>query len=211
MKVFKNGLLTGLVLQLAIGPVFFFIINLVFQKTILDGFVAVLAVTIVDYFYITLAILGIGKLLENTKVKKAFGIISSIVLIIFGLFIIKNITNINIPNTININSTSLFSSFVSTFFLTISSPMTIVFFTSLFAAKTVEYNYTKRELFIFGFATGLATLIFMGSSVILFSLIKETIPTILIQTLNLIVGGLIVLYGVLRLIKVLKNHNKIML
>jgi hypothetical protein len=75
----------------------------------------------------------------------------------------------------------------------------------------VEYNYTKRELFIFGFATGLATLIFMGSSVILFSLIKETIPTILIQTLNLIVGGLIVLYGVLRLIKVLKNHNKIML
>jgi threonine/homoserine/homoserine lactone efflux protein len=183
----------------------------VFQKTILDGFVAVLAVTIVDYFYITLAILGIGKLLENTKVKKAFGIISSIVLIIFGLFIIKNITNINIPNTININSTSLFSSFVSTFFLTISSPMTIVFFTSLFAAKTVEYNYTKRELFIFGFATGLATLIFMGSSVILFSLIKETIPTILIQTLNLIVGGLIVLYGVLRLIKVLKNHNKIML
>jgi threonine/homoserine/homoserine lactone efflux protein len=211
MKVFKNGLLTGLVLQLAIGPVFFFIINLVFQKTILDGFVAVLAVTIVDYFYITLAILGIGKLLENTKVKKAFGIISSIVLIIFGLFIIKNITNINIPNTININSTSLFSSFVSTFFLTISSPMTIVFFTSLFAAKTVEYNYTKRELFIFGFATGLATLIFMGSSVILFSLIKETIQTILIQTLNLIVGGLIVLYGVLRLIKVLKNHNKIML
>lgn len=28
MKVFKNGLATGLALQMAIGPVFFYIINL---------------------------------------------------------------------------------------------------------------------------------------------------------------------------------------
>lgn len=208
MKIFKNGLLTGLVLQLAIGPVFFFIINLVLQKSILDGFVAVLAVTLVDYFYITLAILGIGKLLENPKIKKVFGIVSSIILIIFGLFIIKSVIGINISNTVNTNSTSLFSSFISTFFLTISSPMTIVFFTSLFAAKAVEYNYTKRELFIFGFATGLATLIFMSTSVIVFSLVKGTIPTMLIQILNAIVGGLLIIYGMIRLIKVLKNNYK---
>lgn len=205
MKIFKNGLLTGLVLQLAIGPVFFFIINLVLQKSILDGFVAVLAVTLVDYFYITLAILGIGKLFENPKIKKIFGIVSSIVLVIFGLFIIKSAIGINISNEVNVNFTSLFSSFVSTFFLTISSPMTIVFFTSLFTAKALEYNYTKRELFIFGFATGLATLIFMGTSVVVFSLVKGTIPTILIQALNAIVGCLLVIYGMIRLIKVLKK------
>lgn len=70
MKIFKNGLAIGLVLQLAVGPVFFFIINLVLQKSIFDGLAGVLAVTIVDYFYIILAIFGIGKLLENKKVKK---------------------------------------------------------------------------------------------------------------------------------------------
>ena len=84
MKIFINGLTTGLILQLAIGPVFFFIANVTIQRTIFDGLAGVLAVTFVDYFYITLAILGIGKLLENNKVKRTFGIISSVVLAIFG-------------------------------------------------------------------------------------------------------------------------------
>ena len=53
MRIFVNGLLTGLVLQMAIGPVFFFIINIALQKTLYDGFAAVSAVTLVDYFYIT--------------------------------------------------------------------------------------------------------------------------------------------------------------
>lgn len=206
MKIFKNGLITGLLFQLALGPVFFFIINLTLQKTIFDGLVAVMAVTIVDYFYITLAIVGIGKLFKKQKIKKIFGIISSIVLIIFGIIIIKNITGENISTIINTNSTSLFSSFASVFLLTISSPLTIVFFTSLFATKAIEYNYTKRELFIFGFSTGLATLIFMGTSVIIFSLIKESVPVTLIQILNLAVGCLLIGYGGIRLVKVLKNR-----
>ena len=73
MKIFKNGLMTGLLLQLALGPVFFFIINLTLQRTILDGLIAVIAVTIVDYIYITLAILGIGSLLKKKKVRKYLG------------------------------------------------------------------------------------------------------------------------------------------
>ena len=201
MKIFRNGLATGLVLQLAIGPVFFFIINLALQRSFFDGLIGVFAVTIVDYFYITLAIFGIGKLLENKKVKKVFGIISSIVLIIFGIFIIKGITSSGISTGIITNSTNLLSSFASVFFLTISSPMTIVFFTSIFTAKALEYNYTKKELLVFGFGTGLATFLFMGTSVILFSLIKGSVPILLIQILNLAVGCLLIGYGGIRLFK----------
>ncbi len=206
MKVFRNGLITGLFFQLAIGPVFFFIINLTLQRTIFDGLVAVMAVTIVDYFYITLAVLGIGKLLEKKKIKKAFGIISSIVLITFGIIIIKAITSSGIAITADINYTNLLSSFLSVFFLTISNPITIVFFTGMFAAKAVEYNYAKRELYMFGLAVGSATFIFMGASVFLFSLLKEAIPAIVIQILNLIVGFVLIGYGGIRLIKLLKNR-----
>ena len=208
MKIFRNGLATGLVLQLAIGPVFFFIINLALQRSVFDGLVGTLAVTIVDYFYITLAIFGIGKLLENIKVKKVFGIISSIVLIIFGIFIIKGIVNSGISTSAITNSTNLFSSFASVFFLTISSPMTIVFFTSIFTAKALEYSYTKKELLLFGFGTGLATLLFMGTSVILFSLIKGGVPVLLIQILNIIVGCLLIGYGGIRLLKIYKKKIK---
>ncbi len=208
MKIFKNGLATGLVLQLAIGPVFFFIINLALQRSFFDGLIGTLAVTIVDYFYITLAILGIGKLLENKKIKKVFGIISSIALIIFGIIIIKGIMGNDISTTISTNPTNLLSSFVSVFLLTISSPMTIVFFTSIFTAKALEYNYSKKELLIFGFGTGLATFLFMGTSVILFSLIKGGIPILLIQTLNVAVGCLLIGYGGIRFFKIYRQENK---
>ena len=207
MTIFKNGLFTGLILQLAIGPVFFFIINLTLQRTILDGLIAVLAVTIVDYFYITLAILGIGKLLEKKRIKKIFGIISSIVLIIFGGIIIKDILVSDITTDVDTISSNLLTSFTSVFILTISSPMTIVFFTSLFAAKAVEYNYTKQELLIFGLATGSATFLFLGASVILFSLIGGAVPIMVIRILNLTVGILLIGYGIVRLAKVLKNSE----
>ncbi|MEI7919942.1 MAG: LysE family transporter [bacterium] len=81
--VLKNGIFTGLIINLAIGPLFFFIINLALQKTILDGLIGALALTMVSYIYIALATFGIGKLFENKKIKKIFVIISPIVLIIF--------------------------------------------------------------------------------------------------------------------------------
>lgn len=206
-KIFKNGLTTGVFLQLAIGPVFFYIVNLTLQRSIYDGLAAVLAVTIVDYLYITLSIVGIGKLLENKKTKNVFGIISSLVLIIFGAIIIKGIIANDSFNSVDIESVSLLSSFLCVFFLTISSPMTIVFFTSIFTSKAVEYNYTKKELYIFGFSVGAATFLFMGLSVVLFSLLKQSVPITLIKSLNLLVGAVLIGYGVIRIIKILKQKK----
>lgn len=91
IKVLKNGLLTGFIINLAIGPLFFFVVNLALQRTVLDGLIGVLALTIVSYIYIALAVFGIGKLFENKKVKKIFAIISPMVLIIFGGIIIKGV------------------------------------------------------------------------------------------------------------------------
>jgi len=207
MKIFKNGLLTGLILQFAVGPVFFFIANLALQKTLYDGLAGVTAVTLVDYLYITLAVFGVGKLLEKRKIKKMFGIISSIILILFGIIMLKSAADINISSHFAVYTyqTDILLSFISVFFLTISSPMTIVFWTGLFATKAIEYNYSKRELLIFGLAAGLATPIFMGASAISLFLLKESVPSILIQILNLTVGCLLVLYGGIRLKKSLYN------
>ncbi len=205
LKIISIGLGTGLLLQLAIGPVFFFITNLTLQKTIWDGFAGVAAVTLVDYLYITLAILGIGKLLEKKKIKKVFGIISSIVLILFGAMTIREIAEVTYSFASYSSSMDLSKSFSSVFLLTISSPMGIIFWTSLFATRVVESNYSKRELFIFGLSTGLATLLFMGMSVIIFSLIKSSVPILLIQFLNVLVGFLLIGYGSVRLIKVLRS------
>jgi arginine exporter protein ArgO len=206
-KILVDGLNTGLCLQLAIGPVFMYVVNLALQRTIYDGFAAVLAVTLVDYFYSTLSVISIGKLLEKKNTRNISGIISSIVLIIFGVIMIRSVLSKGLTAVIHIKSVNVFSSFFSVLILTISNPLTIAFFTGLFTSKTIEHNYTKKELYLFGFSTGSATFLFMGLSVILISLLKETVPVIMIRSLNLIVGFVITGYGIIRIVKILKKQR----
>jgi len=202
-SVLINGFLTGMLLQIAIGPVFFFILNISLQRTILDGLSAVMAVTLVDYLFIALAVLGVGKLLEKPKINFALGVVSSIVLVLFGIVMILSIEPTGMENSANaMVESNYFSSFISAFVLTISSPLTVVFWTSLFAAKAIENGYAKKELVFFGFAAGFATCVFLGGSVALFSTLSASIPFTLLRISNLAVGALLIVYGVIRLFKV---------
>lgn len=206
LLVFKDGLYTGFLIQLAIGPIFFYIINLSLQKTLFDGLMGVLAATVVTYIYIALSAFGIGKMLEKEKVKKIFGIVSSIVLIIFGGIIIWEAINTGDIKMV-VNTTNPFASFTSVFLLAISNPLSVVFFTGLFSTKAIEYNYTKNELYFFGLGTGLSTLIFMGGAVLMFSFLRGVIPLIVMQALNILVGGLVIGYGVIRLVKLMNEDR----
>jgi len=208
-SVMLNGFLTGLLLQIAIGPVFFFILNISLQRTMVDGLFAVIAVTLVDYIFITLAVLGVGKLLEKPKIKLILGIISSIVLILFGVIMILSITQTDMNHLANTYIESNYTaSFISTFLLTISSPLTIVFWTSLFAARAIEKGYTKKQLLFFGIAAGSATFVFLGFSVALFSIVGDSIPILLLRILNLAVGVILILYGMIRLFKLVMESSR---
>jgi len=192
----------------AIGPVFFFILNISLQKTVLDGLFAVIAVTIVDYIFITLAVLGVGKLLEKPKIKLGLGITSSVVLVLFGIIMILTIKKNNFDNISNAYFESNYiSSFISTFLLTISSPLTIIFWTGLFAARAIEKGYKTKQLIFFGIAAGLATFVFLGSSVTLLSTIRASIPIMFLTISNIAVGALLIFYGMIRLFRIVMNTN----
>jgi threonine/homoserine/homoserine lactone efflux protein len=60
-----NGLFTGLLLQFAVGPVFFYILGITMDSSYFNSLCAIAAVTLVDCFYITLSLLGIGKFLHK--------------------------------------------------------------------------------------------------------------------------------------------------
>jgi len=66
-------------------------------------------------------------------------------------------------------------------------------------------NYTKKELVMFGFSVGLATFIFFAIAVIALSLLKGTIPPLVVHGLNVLVGCLLIGYGSMRLAKSLKK------
>jgi len=206
MKPFLNGMLTGLFLQLALGPVFFYILGITLDSSYINSFFGILAVTIVDYIYIVLSLIGIGKLLQKDNIKTLFGFLSSIILILFGIMILlKGLMFINNPEQAGSIAWAPLKSFTSCFVLTISSPLTIVFWSSIFSAKAIEKGYEKKQLIIFGIGTGLSTFFFLSLTMIILSLLKSNIPDTIVQALNCSVGLVLVCYGITRVIKILRK------
>ena len=200
-NVLLKGFITGLILQAAIGPVFVFILNISLQYGLLNGLSAVLGVTVVDYLYIILAIAGVGKILEIKKIKRIFTVLSSAVLVVFGVLLLENGIQFSMNGSFSVKEATVISSFLSTFILTVSSPLTIVFWASIFTNKTIEYSLCKKELVFFGLAAGTATFIFLGITVSVFSYFNSVIPEIVFQILNIAVGLILTGYGIIRIKK----------
>ncbi len=197
-----NGMLTGLFLQLAVGPVFFYIFGITVDSNYVNGLSGILAVTMVDYIYIVLSLIGIGRLLQEDRIKKIFGRISSIILTLFGLMMLyKGLLFINGAEQVKSIAWTPVNSFTSCFILTASSPLTIVFWSSVFSAKAIEKNYKKKELVIFGIGTGLSTFFFLSAAMLILSVLKSGIPNLMVQVLNCIVGLVLIYYGITRVWK----------
>ena len=207
MKSLLKGLLTGLFLQLAIGPVFFFILGITVNSNFINVLIAITAVTLVDYIYIALSLLGLSKIIEKERIKKVVGIISSFVLIGFSILILKNALNSFSLNS-NAAQWTPATSFLSCFFLTITSPLTIVFWTGIFSAKAIEYKFTKQQLIVFGIGAGCATFVFMFTTMLLISIFKTNISIKIIQILNTFVGLFLLYYAFSRFFDALDSKRK---
>ncbi len=145
LKKYFDGLKFGMLLQLAVGPMCLMVFNTAKNVNFLVALSLVLAIALVDTFYIFLAGLGVSKLMEKKSVKSVFKIIGSLVLVIFGINIILNVFNINIipglnlkPNTANI--------FIQGLILTLSNPITIVFWGSVLTTKIIDDGLKKYTL-----------------------------------------------------------------
>jgi len=210
MKVFINGLLTGMFLQLAIGPVFFFILRITLESNYSNAVFAILAVTLVDYLYIALSILGLGRLLEKDKARKITGLIGSVALMIFGVSILGSAFAAKTAASGSYASgITALGSFVNAFVLTLSSPLTIVFWSSVFTTKAMENGYGKKQIMVFGLGSGASTFIFLSSTMFILSVIKSGIPEVVVGWMNVVVGALLFAYGLQRTIKAMAPRKTI--
>ena len=184
-NIYLNGLRFGMLIQLAIGPMCLMVFNTAKNVGFFVALSLVFAIALVDAFYIILASIGASKMLENPKVKNIFKFIGAIVLIIFGLNIILNVFGINIIPGLNLkpNSSNIF---IQGLILTLSNPITIIFWGSVLTTKIIEDNLKKKELTIFSVGLVSATLLFLTTVAII---------------LNVVVGILIIFFGLKMFIK----------
>lgn len=200
MNKYFEGLKFGLLLQFAVGPMCLMVFNTAQNAGFLVALSLVIAIALVDAIYIVLASLGASKLLGNKKVEKIVKTFGAIVLIIFGLNIILNVFDINIIPGLNLNPNSS-SAFIQGIILTLSNPITIVFWGSVLTTKIIEENLKKQELIVFSIGLVSATLLFLTIVAILGMVLSNFIPEIVSKTLNVVVGLIIICFGVKLFIK----------
>jgi threonine/homoserine/homoserine lactone efflux protein len=100
--------------------------------------------------------------------------------------------------------TTLFNDFISTFFLTITNPMTILSFLAVFAAlglSTVKGNYFQAAELVFGVFFGSAAWWLIISEGV--QLFRKKVNQKVMQWINRIAGLIIAGFGVVALVSIL--------
>lgn len=205
MRYLKSGFKFGMFLQLAVGPVCLFIFNVATNFGLAAALSGVLAVALVDGLEIILAIAGINSLMSKYKfakeIIKYFGIT---VLVVFGLNNMLSAFS-NVQCFISPDSAS--EVFLFTFILTLSNPLTVIFWTGIFSAKISQENMRQNDLYKFGFGCILATLCFLASVAFAGSLSQDFLPAMLLKLLNFLVGLFMFAFA-LKIILALKNSAR---
>ncbi|MBP2100277.1 LysE family translocator [Enterococcus rivorum] len=193
MLLFK-GFRYGMILQLAIGPVCLYTFQISNTYGMEKGLQIALAVTLADSLFIILSLFGIGKILENATLKNVFTKLASAILIIFGCMTIYNSFK-----TIQVIEKEQVNFFMRGFLLTISNPLTILFWSSFFGVECAENDWDKKEVTIFSFGCILATLFFLSLISFFGTLTSHFLSSSAIQAMNFIVGFVIVAFGIKKL------------
>lgn len=195
--MFFQGIKLGMLLQIAIGPVSLFILTTAVNSSFLNSFLAVLAVTLVDAIFILLALSGATSFLQNKKNESFFKWLSAVILILFGVDILLDTLGIHLlPASNIINTGSANNSFIYAFVLTLSSPLTILFWAGVFTAKISEEHYSDRDMFYFTLGCLSSTLIFLTFLSIIGSTFHYILSKEVITWVNIIAGLMIIYFGV---------------
>lgn len=194
LKGFKFGIL----LQIAVGPICLLIFQTASAFGFLYGIIGVLGVAIIDGLFILTAILGIGAILDKYKnIQKPIQYFGAIVLIVFGLSNIFSVIGISIIPSMNFLSTqNMKNIFFKTLIVTLSNPLTILFWAGVFSSKIVEDHMNKSDMYLFGLGALLSTIIFLTIISAIGHFINIFISSTVLNYLNILVGTVLIIFGI---------------
>ena len=193
-----RGFRFGTLLQIAVGPVCLFVFRTAATSGFLAAEAAVLAVTLADTLYVAAALLGVGTIIEkNRQAKSVFSYLGAAVITLFGISSILGAFGVNIiPGIGGMAETTSESAFINALLLTLSSPLTIVFWAGIFTAKITSGETDGEEVYYFAAGAILSTPVFMSFAAAAGVLTGSFLPGSLIAALNAAVEAVLVFFGI---------------
>ncbi len=202
MKTLLKGFSFGLLLQIAVGPLCIYIIKTALASGFLAAFAGVLAVTLADALFVALALIGIGSLVNTDRAKIIMKITGGGVIILFGLAIFLSGFGISLIPAFSPKAGAAGGSvFLTALFLTLSSPLTIVFWAGVFGSRLAEDDSGLGQTVLFGLGAVLSTLIFLTVVSAVAGLFTSAMTPRAIQLLNWVAGLVLIWFGIRMLVK----------
>ncbi|EEM89042.1 MULTISPECIES: LysE family transporter [Bacillus] len=195
MGIFLSYVFLGLSLSAPMGP-----INAAqLEKGIRSGFfhawILGIGALLADVIYMALIYLGVIHFLEKDIIKLFLWSFGAFVLIYTGIESLKNANQISISNTRN--DDSIIKSFFSGFFMSLSNPLTILFWLGIFGsilAKAAS-SYSKEQLLLYSFGTILGIFIWDITMASTSSIFRKILNTRILSLITVISGISLIIYG----------------
>jgi threonine/homoserine/homoserine lactone efflux protein len=189
-----EGLVIGILIAVPVGPIALLCINRTLAHGRLSGFVSGLGAATADVLYAGLAAFGVTLILNFLSQHHWYIIFGGgIILCVLGIKIF--ITKLNGQDMVD-SSKNHFSSFISSFFLTLANPLTVVPSAAIFAGSGITRHMNH-------FMAGtMLTGVFIGSTAWWFtltlgvSILKPRLMLIAERFINRVMGGIIFIIGV---------------
>ena len=205
VNAFLKGIPVGLILEFSFCPAFFLVIQTALEKGFKKAIVTSIGVSSSDAVFICLSLLGITAI--EGLLKDVFGVIASIVLIIYGVVMIfskPEILKKRNPKVKDIRSKNEYIKlYFKGFLLNIANPFVLIFWVSI--AGIVSQTAPKDQFLLYNIFFFLGILFTVFSMDVIKSLTAHKLKNYLrpryIIYANRIIGCIIVILGVLLIFK----------
>ncbi len=154
-----------------------------------------IGISLSDWIYVSLSILGMAKLLEDPEIRLWMGIIGTILLIFYGVYSWMKSPRIYHNKPITNGHFTTLKYLAKGFFLNGLNPFVVVFWIGLISVVTARFNYAVYDQVYFFIGVLITILTTDLSKGFIAHRLKFLITPRIVLRFNRIVGTILILFG----------------
>lgn len=195
MEAVVNGVLSGLLLALLIGPVFFSILQTSVERGFGGGAMVAVGVSLSDALYIGVTYLGVYRWMEDSAFREYLGYLGGVVFIAFGAYylIVKGRRQVSFDS---VKANNRWRLIAKGFLLNGLSPAVLVFWLGAVGLATTKLGYSTPEKAVPYFGAIVSTVLLTDlMKAKLADKLRRVVTPRFLRRLNLALGLLLLIFG----------------
>lgn len=197
MEIILNGIISGIVLALLIGPVFFTIVQTSIERGFWSGVFVAIGVSCSDALYIFVSYLGLIQFMETEHFRHYLAYGGGSILLAFGLYYLfvksRKLTRYD-PEKVHTRSWLRLAA--KGFIINGLSPMVLFFWVATVGVATTQLGYTSSRQVLAFFSTIVCTVF---TTDVIKAKLADRLRVIMtpgfVRTMNIVLGIVLVVFA----------------